>query len=96
MTDNTTLPTRLREIARALRDNTIYTQDGGILRLIATADECGEAADRIEALEAENARLRGALKPFADIDLTSDQLGSEFAWDVLRAREAIAKARGEG
>lgn len=34
-----------------------------------SAEWCGLAADRIEALERENAELREALKPFAESDM---------------------------
>lgn len=46
----------------------------------------------LAAKDAEIARLRGALKPFADTDLTSEHNGSDFAWDVLRARAALKES----
>ena len=47
--------------AKAFRENTVYDSDGDPIRLIANADRLDQYADRIEALEAENERLRGAL-----------------------------------
>ncbi|MDE2434758.1 MAG: hypothetical protein KGM49_00725 [Sphingomonadales bacterium] len=32
------------------------------------------------------AKAEGALRPFTEIDLTRDDLGTDFAWNVLRAR----------
>ena len=49
--------------------------------------------DRWETLRTQADELAGALKPFADTDLTSDQQGTDFAWDVIRARTALAKHR---
>lgn len=46
--------------AKAFRENTVYDSDGNSIRLIANADRLDQYADRIEALEAENARLREA------------------------------------
>lgn len=47
--------------AKAFRENTVYDSDGDPIRLIANADRLDQYADRIEALEAEVERLRGAL-----------------------------------
>ena len=65
----------------------VAQMEDAALRLI---DETRALRERVAVLEAENAKLRGALKPFADTDLTSDHSGSDFAWDVLRARAALA------
>lgn len=52
-------------------------------------------AREIAELRNYSAKLKGCLKPFADIDLTKDDLGTDFAWDVLRARAALEKSNVE-
>lgn len=42
-----------------------------------------------EHIASENQRLRAALKPFADIDLTTSKVPEEFGLLVLRARVAL-------
>lgn len=44
--------------AKAFRENTVYDSDGDPIRLIANAERLDQYADCIEALEAENERLR--------------------------------------
>ena len=44
------------------------------------------ARRHIEALEADNAELAAALKPFGAIDLVESRLPAEFAMLILRAR----------
>jgi hypothetical protein len=59
-------------------------------------NDTGEAADTIEALRAENEKLREALKPFADAVLKD-----EYSWkydinsDDFRAAAAAIRERGE-
>jgi hypothetical protein len=48
-----------------------------------------EAGARIDAQAAEIARLREALRPLAEIDLTEPP-PNDFAWFVLRARAALS------
>lgn len=47
------------------------------------------AADTIDAQTAEIARLREALKPLAEVDLTEPP-PNDFAWFVLRARAVLS------
>lgn len=49
----------------------------------------------VEKAEAQRDELLGALKPFADIDLTNPFAARSFGFDVLRARAAITKVTGE-
>ncbi len=55
--------------------------DDAPIRLTVQADECEEAADRMAALEAENERLRLAIKPFADCcdQIRADEDDEEWA-----------------
>lgn len=54
-----------------------------------TLDVLQTAHEMELALIARVQQLKAALKPFADTDLTSEHNGSDFAWDVLRARAAL-------
>lgn len=55
--------------------------------------QSAEADARIDAQAAEIARLREALRPLAEIDLTEPP-PNDFAWFVLRARAALTQEQG--
>ena len=59
--ERASLANEARLDAKAFRENTVYGSEGDPIRLIANANRLDQYADRIEALEAENARLRDAL-----------------------------------
>ena len=61
LNERASLANEARLDAKAFRDNTVYGSEGDPIRLIANANRLDQYADRIEALEAENARLREAL-----------------------------------
>lgn len=53
-----------------------------------------ELAEMAARAEDQRDELLGALKPFADTDLTNPSVSRMFGFHVLRARAAIAKATG--
>ena len=78
--------------AKAFRENTVYNSEGDPIRLIANADRLDQYADRIEALEAENARLREALQLIAGAT-TGVYIGPDAILDgVKRAARAALGA----
>lgn len=71
--------------AKAFRENTVYDSDGDPIRLIANADRLDQYAARIEALEAENERLREALARISNLSPAVTHGWAEEARQIARA-----------
>jgi hypothetical protein len=74
------------ELVERLRNGVLYDDEGEILR-VATKALMRKAAEKIDELERENARMREALKPFAWQTRVSS-LTEEVM--ILNARAALA------
>ncbi|GLT03069.1 hypothetical protein GCM10007897_45120 [Sphingobium jiangsuense] len=85
MTDD--LKARLRACAKEFRLHNVYSRDGDTIRLRTQARECEDAADRIEALEAENKRLREDKLRLDFLDLCNARLnaryGTKYQWRLI-------------
>ena len=84
----------LNLVCRIHRDGGHYIAKYGEAKAIADADTVAAQNNAdLDALQADNAELVAALKPFGAIDLVESRLPAEFAMLILRARAAIAKVR---
>lgn len=82
----------LNLVCRIHRDGGHYIAKYGEAKAIADADTVAAQNNAdLDALQADNAELEAALKPFGAIDLVESRLPTEFAMLILRARAAIAK-----
>ncbi len=79
MTDTSELVRRLRKVAVAAE-----RPDGTDCPL---SEQLKEVSDRLEALEAQNERLREAIKPFSTLDI---DIGDEW-FDLCQAARAALK-----
>lgn len=83
----------LNLVCRIHRDGGHYIAKYGEAKAIADADTVAAQNNAdLDALQADNAELVAALKPFGAIDLVESRLPAEFAMLILRARAALAKA----
>ncbi len=80
----TGLVSRLRSSAKAFRENSVFDSDGDEVRLIVQADECDEAADRIERLEAG---LKGIE------ELCDEEIKARFSHPHLSIEQCARKSR---
>ena len=67
--------------AKAFRENTVYDSDGDPIRLIANAERLDQYADRIEALEAENERLRLDVETQEALQVSAYHAGLRAGWN---------------
>jgi hypothetical protein len=71
--------------AKAFRENTVYDSEGDPIRLIANANRLDQYADRIEALTAENERLREVLRGVTPPAHFGESEQSKAWWAKARA-----------